>query len=144
MNCPEFINIVKSGQPIIFRRNSKEYVRITENSLSVITEHGEHLCLWLSANRKFKRMLRTLGGESNIINFKETHRFLNQWQEIREARDWSSDNFPSFYEIATFAYLTLVPEYWTIYLEVEGKPAEEVLPLIEHESIHSDSSGYDF
>jgi hypothetical protein len=63
---------------------------------------------------------------------------------MRTARNWSEEpNFPTFSEIAVFVYLTLIPEHWTIYLEVEGKSPEEALPLIEHESLHSDSSSYD-
>jgi hypothetical protein len=137
MNCPEFIGIVKSGQPIILRRYSKEYVRIAENSLSVVTAHETHICLWLASNRKFKRILRRF---SEDIRVGETNYFLRQWQEIGTARAWSSkDNFPGLHEIATFVFMTLIPEYWKIYLEGE----EEMVPVIEHDSIHLDNEGYD-
>jgi hypothetical protein len=63
---------------------------------------------------------------------------------MRKVRHWAPNaNFPDLTEIATFVYMTLIPEYWTIYLEVEGKPVEEALPLVEHESLHTDSDGYD-
>ena len=165
MNCAEFMGIVKSPQPILLRRHSKEYLRLASDSLSLITESGSHLCLWLAADRKFKRILREVaenpypprasmaaqrlldrlrGGLPNIRHFRELVPFLRRWEEMRTARNWSSEkNFPVFSEIAAFVYLTLIPEHWTIYLEVEGKPPEEALPLIEHESLHSDSSGYD-
>jgi hypothetical protein len=164
MNCAEFIGILKSGQPVILRRHSKEYVRLTKDSLSLVTESGSHVCLWLAANRKFKRILRTvpknwdlskpitgsqrlidrLKGVSGIRDFRELISFLRCWKEMCTVRNWSSeDNFPAFSEIAIFVYLTLIPEYWTISLEVEGKPAEEALPLIEHESVHSDNGDYD-
>jgi hypothetical protein len=137
MNCAEFIGIVKSGQPILLRRHSKEYVRLGENSLSVVIAHETHICLWLASNRKFKRILRRFADD---IRVQETTRFLQQWQEIGTARDWSVTNFPGFQEIATFVYLTLIPEYWQIYLEVEG---EEAIPLIEHDSVHTDTGDYD-
>jgi hypothetical protein len=138
MNCAEFIDIVKSGQPIVLRRHSKEYVRLSENALSVVIAYETHICLWLASNRKFKRILRRFGDD---IRAEETTHFLHQWQEIGTARDWTVTNFPGFQEIATFVYLTLIPEYWAIYLEVDGKPAEEALPLVEHEGIHMDSGG---
>jgi len=138
MNCAEFIDIVKSGQPIVLRRYSKEYIRLSENALSVVIAYETHICLWLAANRKFKRILRRFGDD---IRAEETTRFLQQWQEIGTARDWTVSNFPGFQEIATFVYLTLIPEYWAIYLEVDGKPAEEALPLVEHESMHTESGG---
>ena len=138
MNCAEFIGIVKSGQPILLRRNSKEYIRLGENSLSVISGNGAHICLWLASNRKFKRILRRFADD---IRVEETTRFLQQWQEIGTARDWTVTNFPGFQEIAAFVYLTLIPEYWQIYLEVEGKP-EEAVPLIEREGVHMDTGNY--
>jgi hypothetical protein len=147
MNCAEFIDILKSGQPILLRRHSKEYVWLTENSLSVVAENKVLLCIWLAADFKSKRyLLNNFDSNWNhrVKSFRETFWFLNRWQEMREARGWSTTiNFPGLNEIATFVYLTLIPEYWTIYLEVEGKPAEEALPLIEHENLHSDTSGYD-
>ena len=150
MNCPEFIEILKSGQPIILRRHSREYIRLTENSLSVISKEGVHYCLWLAANRKFKRIICSVSADNNwkidtlfLGYFREMAWFLKQWQEIREVRGWTLFYFPGLNEIATFVYLTLIPEYWMIYLEVEGKPAEEALPLITHEKMYTDVSGYD-
>jgi hypothetical protein len=154
MNCPEFIDILKSGQPIILRRHSKEYIRLTDNSLSVIAESGMHACLWLAANRKFKRIIRSVSLDNNgkswkidtlpLFHFRDITGFLRRWEEMRQVRNWApTANFPDLTEIAAFVYLTLIPEYWTIYLELAGKPAEEALPLIEHESLHSDSGGYD-
>ena len=137
MNCAEFIDILKSGQPIILRRHSKEYVRVSENSLSVVSEAGTHVCLWLAANRKFKRTLRRFS--SHIPNFGETSCFLNKWDDMREARNWSPENFPGLREIATFVYLTLVPEYWMICLEV----GEEAVPLVQHGELHTGVSDYD-
>jgi hypothetical protein len=146
MNCAEFIEIIKSGQPIIFRRHSREYIRLSSDSLSVISENGTHLCLWLAAIRHFKRILRSLDPSwgAQGVQFRETLGFLYRWEEMREVRRWGPNlNFPALREIATFVYLTLVPEYWTIYLEREGQPLEEALPLIEHESLHTDTGGYD-
>jgi hypothetical protein len=152
MNCGEFIDILKSGQPILLRRHSKEYIRLSENSLSVTTENGVHLCLWLAASRHFKRIIRSLNLKENhypaidlsrVGRFRETLAFLYRWEEMRTARDWSPHNFPGLTEIATFVYLTLIPEYWMIYLEVEGKPAEEALPLVTHEKMYTDIAGYD-
>ena len=148
MNCAEFIGILKSGQPIILRRSSKEYLRLAENSLSVVTGVGKHFTLWLASNRKFKRILRSsiylTPGFHTESDFLELLPFLRRWEEMAKVRNWSDNaNFPYIREIATFVYLTLIPEYWTIYLEVEGKPPEEALPLIEHGSLHTDNVGYD-
>ena len=169
MNCAEFSGIIKSGQPILLRRHSKEYLRLATDSLSLVTEKNSHVCLWLAANHKFKRILRAvpqnwdppksdppklgtasqtlldrLRGISGIRDLRELIPFLRRWEEMRTARNWSEEpNFPTFSEIAVFVYLTLIPEHWTIYLEVEGKSPEEALPLIEHASLHSDSDDYD-
>lgn len=139
MNVAEFTGIVKSGSPVILRRRSNEYIRLSENGLSVVRDNC-HLTLWLASNRKFKRVLTTLASPGAMEPFRETHRFLEVWKEIREARQWSPHSFPDLNEIAAFVYLTLIPEYWTIYLEREG---QEPLPLIEHESLHADTGGYD-
>jgi len=165
MNCAEFIGILKSGQPIILRRSSKEYLRLSESSLTVVTGKNQHLTLWLAANPKFKRILRAIlespeslpnkaterllyrlrGFLPSIRDFQELVPFLRNWEMMRQARNWSSEsNFPNFREIASFVYLTLIPEYWQIYLEVEGRPAEEASPLVEHENLHTDTGGYDY
>jgi hypothetical protein len=122
MNCAEFIGILKSGQPLILRRHSKEYLRLAENSLSVVTVSGKHLCLWLAANHKFKRILRVVpqnppevsptasrlinrlrGGLPNIRDFRELVFFLRYWEEMRRARLWAPNyNFPGLTEVATF------------------------------------------
>ena len=138
----------------MLRRRSKEYFRLTENSLSVIAKDGVHLCLWLAANRRFKCILRSLSLERShplaVLEpfrwgeYRETVGFLYRWEEMRRARHWGPKlNFPELSEIAAFVYLTLIPEYWAIYLEREGQPPGEALPLVEHESLHSDLSGYD-
>jgi hypothetical protein len=142
MNCAEFIDILKSGQPIILRRYSKEYVRLSENSLSIVTGTGEHICLWLAANRKFKRILSAGTVVDFVIskkNLQELVWFLNRWQEMRQARRWSPRNFPGLHEIAAFVYLTLTPEYWQIYLAI----GEEAVPLVEHGDLHTDLGAYE-
>jgi hypothetical protein len=157
MNCGEFVGIVKSGQPVILRRHSKEYIRLAENALSVVAEDGTHICLWLAANRKFKRILASFshrfiiersGCHSDFVEvkrFRETSWFLRKWQEMQEARDWTSThNFPNLIEVATFVYLTLIPEYWMICLQRAGESALEASPLVEHEHLHTDTDGYDF
>src|SRR5262247_3390369 len=121
MNCAEFIDIVKSAQPILLRRHSREYLRLAENSLSLVSSSGQYLTLWLAENRKFKRILRRtyqLPKFPHLYDFREFLPFLRRWEEMVEVRKWSEKtNFPDLREIAVFTYLTLIPEYWTIYLE---------------------------
>ena len=144
MNCAEFIDIVKSGQPVLFRRHSKEYIRLAERSLAIVAEDEKHYVLWIVAERKFQSILRgTVPTERYRKVLRETVSFLNRWQEMADARDWSRRNFPSLTEIATFIYMTLIPEYWMIYLEIERKPAEEALPVVAHEKMYMEVTGYD-